>query len=460
MIPPELNTVYDQIKLSDCYSSLEKNMKMNDIQVMNTARSMDVKNVDCQEPSASLRQPSYIEPNLRRLRAHLTVSECGSVQRAAEKLHLTRSSLTRAVQELERQLGLVLFERTRLGMLPTEFGVILTERVRRALAHLDAAEKELLAAHGDDKTVKHSGGFSNKVTHRQLAALIGIADYQTETSAAQQLALSQPAVTQALRDLERLVGESLFVRTTRGMVATTFGEILLRRAKLAFSEITAASNDIAARVGLIMGHVVVGTLPLAGTLLIPRAINLLLREHPNLQVVVVEGTYQSLINGLLCGDLDMIVGGLNHPTLSEVVQDHLFQDVLAVVVRKGHALATKKNLSLTDLTGVDWVVPRKGTPARGCFDGLIMTSGLELGANPIESDALLTVRALLMESDRVALISRRQIRIEESAGLLTVLPIKINLAVLPVGIHMRADALPSVGVQTLVRHLHMVNAEM
>jgi LysR family transcriptional regulator of gallate degradation len=412
---------------------------------------------DRRSPLPASPGPPHVEPNLRRLRAHLAVSECGSVQRAAEKLHLTQSSLTRAVQEIERQLGLLLYERTRRGMIPTEFGQILSARVCRALAHLDAVEKELLAREG---VGRHPSGFSGKVTHRQLSALIGIADHQTETGAAQYLDLSQPAVTQALRDLERLVGEALFVRTTRGMIPTPSGEIVLRRARLAFSEIAAAGSDIAARLGVITGRVVVGTLPLAGSLLMPRAINLLLREHPKLQVAVVEGTYQTLISGLLCGDIDMIVGGLNHPALSEVVQDYLFQDMLSVVVRKDHALAAKKNLSLADLAGAQWVVPRKGTPARHCFDDVIVAAGLRLGANPIESDTLLTVRALLMESDRVALISRRQSRIEESAGLLTVLPINIDRSVLPVGIHMRADALPSIGVQALVRHLRVVTAEM
>ncbi|WP_345250821.1 LysR family transcriptional regulator [Pigmentiphaga soli] len=401
-----------------------------------------------------------IEPNLRRLRAYQAISECGTVQRAAEKLHLTQSSLTRAVQELERQLGLVLFERTRRGMVPTEFGAILAERVRRALAQLDVAEQELIAAHAQAGALRQANGFSAKVTHRQLSAFLGIASCRTETGAAQQLALSQPAVTQALRDLERLVGESLFVRTTRGMVATSFGEILLRRAKLVFSEIEAASNDIAAKVGMIMGHVVVGVLPLAGAPLMARAVNMLLKEHPSLQVVMVEGTYQSLIHGLLCGDIDLIVGGLNHPTMGEVIQDHLFQDDLALVVRKDHELAAKPDLSLNDLAGVEWVVPRQGTPARRCFDAVTSAAGLEIGPHQVESDSLLTLRALLLDSDRVALTSRRGIRIEEAAGLLTTLPLDIDRRAVPVGVHMRADALPSVGVQALVRHLHAISGSM
>ena len=76
------------------------------------------------------------------------------------------------------------------------------------------------------------------------------------------------------------------------MVLTPFGEILLRRAKLVFAEIAAAGNDIATRVGRITGRVVIGVLPQAGAPLMARAVNLLLKERPSLQVVlVVKETY-------------------------------------------------------------------------------------------------------------------------------------------------------------------------
>ncbi len=399
-----------------------------------------------------------IEPNLRHLRAYLAVSESGSVQRASEKLHLTQSSLSRAVQQLERQLGLKLFERTRRGMVLTGFGAILSQRVRRAMIHLDTLEKELIAEHAKAGAVRIPSGISNKVTRRQLSAFLIIASSRTERAAAQQLGLSQPAMTQALRDLERLVGESLFVRSAHGMVVTSFGEILLRRTKLVFAEIAAAGNDIADRIGEIAGRIVVGVLPQAGAPLIARAVNLLLKEHPSVQVVMVEGTYRSLIDELLCGDIDLIVGGLNHPPIGEVVQHYLFDDEQSLVVRKGHALTSREKLSLKDLSGLEWVVPRQGTPARRHFDEIVQAAAINIGAHPVESDSLLTRRALLLDSDRVALFSRRQVLIEEAAGLLAILPLKINKTAIPVGIHLRADALPSVGVQTLVGHLRAISA--
>jgi len=101
-----------------------------------------------------------IEPDLRRLRAYFAISDCGSVQGAAAKLNLTQSALSRALKQLECQLGLALFERTRRGMVPTEIGGILRERVRRAMLQLDTVEKELIAEHAKAGTARHPKGFS------------------------------------------------------------------------------------------------------------------------------------------------------------------------------------------------------------------------------------------------------------------------------------------------------------
>jgi LysR family transcriptional regulator, regulator for genes of the gallate degradation pathway len=322
-----------------------------------------------------------IEPDVRRLRAYLAISDCGSVQRAAAKLNFTQSALSRALKQLECQLGLALFERTRRGMVPTEIGGILKERVRRAI-------RKRIAEHAKAGTARHPKGFSNKVTRRQLSAFLSIASCRTERGAAE-FALSQPAITQALRDLERLVGQALFVRSSRGMIMTLFGKILLLRAKLAFAEIAAAGEDISVRTGGTMRRVAIGVLPYAEASLMAQAVNLVL-EHPALQIVLVEGTYRSLIEGLLCGDINLIVGGLNHPAIGGVVRDQLFQDDLVLVVRNGHPLAAEKDLSLADLSGLDWVVPCRGTPARLHFDEVMAAAAIDMGQHPVETDSLLT----------------------------------------------------------------------
>ncbi|WP_344854724.1 LysR family transcriptional regulator [Amycolatopsis ultiminotia] len=86
--------------------------------------------------------------DLKQLKALVTVSEVGSVTRAAELLHLVQPAVTRQIKALEDELGVALFERTRTGMRATEAGNALVERARRALTELDRARAELTPAPG------------------------------------------------------------------------------------------------------------------------------------------------------------------------------------------------------------------------------------------------------------------------------------------------------------------------
>src|SRR5215210_5038919 len=76
---------------------------------------------------------------LRQLRYFVAVAEELHFGRAAERLHMSQSPLSRAIRELERELGLVLFVRTTRRVALTPAGAALFERGRRALAEVDLA---------------------------------------------------------------------------------------------------------------------------------------------------------------------------------------------------------------------------------------------------------------------------------------------------------------------------------
>ena len=79
---------------------------------------------------------------IRQLQALLAVADAGSVTRAAELLHVVQPAVTRQIHNLETELGVSLFERSRAGMRPTEVGTQVIERARRALTELDRAREE------------------------------------------------------------------------------------------------------------------------------------------------------------------------------------------------------------------------------------------------------------------------------------------------------------------------------
>lgn len=85
---------------------------------------------------------------LKQLRAFLTVAEIGSVTKAAQLLHFVQPAITRQIQHLEAELGVPLFERTRLGMTLTPAGETLADGARRAIAELEQAKSNIRPTSG------------------------------------------------------------------------------------------------------------------------------------------------------------------------------------------------------------------------------------------------------------------------------------------------------------------------
>jgi LysR family transcriptional regulator of gallate degradation len=172
---------------------------------------------------------------------------------------------------------------------------------------------------------------------------------------------------------------------------------------------------------------------------------------------VIEAQYDSLLQALRCGDVDVIVGALLPQPMPDVAQHRVFDDELSVVVRQGHPLMRRQAVTPQDLHDADWVVPFRRTRSPNAVEKLLLAAGLRMPDHAIEANTVVMVRGLLMESDRVSVLSRRQIYYEEREGLLTVLPIKLKGAQLPIGYMTRADAQSTVGLAALLKQLREVN---
>lgn len=381
-------------------------------------------------------------PNIRHLTALLSIEECGSISSAAEKVHLSQPALTQALNKIETAAGSPLFERSAAGMAPTEAGSALLERIRRARDYLRSMDK---AVSGDSR---QSGErrFHQLLTTAQLRALIAVVEQNSISLAAARLNLAQPSVQRAAREMEALSedisGQPLFIRTAQGVDATALARRLARLASLALAEIRQGFDDIGELRGQMNGRLAIGSLPLARTRLVPAAVTRLLEQYPDARVSIVDGPYEQLLNDLLHTRVDLIIGALRPQPVREIEQEFLFDDPLSVVVRAGHPLAGKRRLSLGQLGNIDWIAPRQGTPARERFHRLFSASGLEPPRHVIECSSSVATRSLLLQSDRAALLSRRQVELELQSGLLALLPTRLA-AVRPIGLSLRKHWKPT-----------------
>jgi LysR family transcriptional regulator of gallate degradation len=277
-----------------------------------------------------------------------------------------------------------------------------------------------------------------------LRALVAIATAGSEARAAAALGVSQPAVHAALQGLENLVGVRLFYKLSSGTRLTPAGEALLRRVKLAGAEVRAMEGDLAAWRGEIRGRIVVGVLPLSVTIFLPRAVDALHRSHPDIEIQIVDGTYESLVRQMLSADVDAIAGALRaDDPQSEIRQLHLFDDDLVVVARAGHPCLRRKRSTLHDLLRWDWVTPLPGTPADTALERVFRAQGLEPPAGGLQASSPALTLSFVMQTGRLAIASRGQALIDNHGGELRIVALALPLTMRRIGVATRSMGEPS-----------------
>lgn len=382
-------------------------------------------------------------PNFHHLRAFSLTAHLRSVHGAAKEAHLSQPAVTQAIGRLEKRFDCLFFERRSTGMYPTALGEIMLLRVDRALDLLNGAARRIGESARRIRQVRPAP-LDRMATTTQLRALVAIARTGSFSAAARAIDQAQPSVHRAGRELEKLAGVPLFERISHGVALTPQGRLLAMRASLAFKEIEAAAEDLEEAKGMVRGRLIIGTLPLVRTELVPKAITDIGALYPEAEISVIDGPYDGQLTALRMGEIDLLIGALRTPAPADDVEERsLFEDTLSVIARSDHPLAGRKTINIEDLRRFSWVVPRESTPTREHFKALMGSDGNTPPPGLIETSSLVVLRGLLLKSDRLAIASRRQVTYEERTGLLTALPVALKDPPRPIGLTLRHNWHPT-----------------
>ncbi|MGO1500056.1 MAG: LysR substrate-binding domain-containing protein [Marinobacter sp.] len=274
-----------------------------------------------------------------------------------------------------------------------------------------------------------------RIKLQQLRVVVFVAQSRSLTSAANEMALSQPAITKILHELETDLEAQLFIRTSRGTHPTKLGEQIAERAQAIFAQLDQLAQEISDRQSGLSGHVAVGVLLAGGANILPRAVAALHRRSPNVRVTIVEGTYETLIPQLRQGALDFIVGRLPAYKYRERLETiPLFQEKIAFVVRPGHPLLEHRHLTIEDLKDWPWIMPLPDTTLRTMLEAEFHERSLDLPVIACESLSIVTNRRMIMDTNYVGAFPAQVVQPDISANLLSKLPMKDTLSFGPVGI--------------------------
>lgn len=209
---------------------------------------------------------------------------------------------------------------------------------------------------------------------KQLAALVAVVDRSSFSQAAEQLGVTQPAVSLAIRSLEKRLGCQLIDRSGRVVEPTEAGQVAYRHAQ----RILGAERDLMRSLedegDVLAGHLVVGASTGPGERILPSLLGAFHRDNPDVTVSLRVDDTETIVDRVLDRQLEVGIVGAERAHRSLVFEPFL-RDEVVLVVPAGHALAGRA-LSAGELVDVPLVVQQEGAGVRTVVERELRALGI------------------------------------------------------------------------------------
>jgi len=297
----------------------------------------------------------------------------------------------------------------------------------------------------------------------QLRHLLAIDRHRNFARAAEQVGLTQPALTRSLQTLEKSIGARLFDRDRSRVEPTDIGNRLIERARPLLEQARDIERDIEQMLGIEIGFLRVGSGPFPAEISVGAAMGRLLRHHPHLLVDLWVGDWTEMLPKVLSGELDLAVVETSLALDDERLTVESLPTHRAVLFcRPGHPLTGRSKLSIDDVRRFPFAT--SALPSR--LDSL---SASEVGASSadrrngvtmpqvrVESPVL--ARRIVMESDAFSVGLPSQIAPDVALGRLVVLPFELPGLETRYGIIRRSDRSASPAATAFMQILREVES--
>ena len=239
-------------------------------------------------------------------------------------------------------------------------------------------------------------------------------------AAAERLHISQPSVSQAVRELESYYNIKLFERLSQRIYITETGKKLLPYARHiidSFETMEGFINDTSA------GNVIrVGGSVSVGTRLLPPMIKSLENEVPDVDVCVIVDNTAAIEGKIQRSELDIaVVEGIVRS--DELVKKDIYDDELVLVVGPEHELFNHPGIKLKELTKHALISRESGSVERNQFEQFLLEHDIKM-KNKWSCSNTETIKKAVLNGEGIAILSRMVIEKEIAAGEVRVLNVE------------------------------------
>jgi DNA-binding transcriptional LysR family regulator len=232
--------------------------------------------------------------------------------------------------------------------------------------------------------------------------VVAVADRRSFVRAAEQVHLSQPALTRSIQAAEAELGLLLFDRGTNEVTVTPAGEFVIARARQLVFNSHCLERDVELYRNRGLGDTAFGIGPFPAATFLPGLLAQLRREHPHVNLRVEISNWQLLLKRLLEEDIEFFVAETRDlPANPQINIDPLGREPGGFYVRRGHPLATRKTVTLNQLWGHGVLSVRLPAGVRAVLANLL---GASTGADlkfALECDNLQVLKTVALNSDSV-----------------------------------------------------------
>jgi len=279
-----------------------------------------------------------------------------------------------------------------------------------------------------------------KLSHlRLLAALLETGQLGL---AADRMAIAQPAASRLLAEVERIAGQPVHLRTGRGLTLTPMGQALAHRATRVVTELRDAEREVAEIAGGQSGHVRIGSVTGPALDRVLPALRTARLALPAVTAEVVVAPSDLLAQQLLSGRLDFAIGRMPDGMAGDLTLSRPMGDEpVALMVRRGHRLASLPRLAPEDLMSFDWVMPSPDALLTRSVIARLQALGLPAPSQRLSTSSFLLTLALIQQSNAIAPLARAVCdRFAGGGSPYVILPLDLGITVAPYGLLSRAGA--------------------
>ena len=283
-----------------------------------------------------------------------------------------------------------------------------------------------------------------------LQALLCIEAVGSLRAAAQQLHVSQPALTAAIQQLEQELCAPLLVRTKRGVSLTRFGEAFIRHARLIVAESQHAQEEISQLRGHWEGQVSFSVAPAVSLLGLPQALASFGKEHPGVVVKVRDGLYPGVASSLRDGSLDFALSAVHRRDIDQDLEaEPVCTSDVVIVGNRNHPLRSARRLA--ELQSCRWVF---SSPPRG--PGAVIQEAFQQAGLPVPSfgmvcESFLALPGIVAHSDWLTTMPQALFEKNAFRELLTDIPVEEKIPSLTIYVLRRHDLPLTPAASALIR---------